>query len=703
VAKSSYLPGLDGLRALSVIAVLIYHARPEWLPGGYLGVEVFFVISGFIITRALLSEWRESGRIRLGSFWQRRARRLLPAVGLLLAVVVAYVAAFKPDELTKLREDALSAILYVTNWHLILGNQSYFDSFQRPSMLKHLWSLAVEEQFYIVWPMLLAFGLPILKQKGLAVLIIAGIAASAIAMALLYDPTGDSSRAYYGTDTRAAGLLVGALMAFIMAANQGRDFGPWGRRGAALLGAILLGLLGYATFWLSDSKAFLYQGGFLSVSVLSSVLILVATQRNLITDLLSLKPLRWVGIRSYGIYLWHWPIYMLVWPRESTLTEFALQVLATVTIAAASYSLLETPIRQGALGRAWQGFCHWSAQSWRYRGALVFSGSGTMAIVVSLVAVSVMAKPPELPAYFQTGSIQIHSVVAQDVGSVVRGPTLLGRVQTTISALTTDERSCPSDNLSPGGQTIGIASTPFGSTCPQPPALFAKPEAAAEAEANNMAQTPPADQADGQNVSHIEPPTSGETPATETTPEPTQEAPSQPETPAATPETPPADVSQLQPPVTVRVTAIGDSVMQGAAYALSDDIPNIDLDAAVGRQAAAAVDLLSEKAAAGALGDIVVIHIGNNGTLTSSQFDQIMAVIGHNRKAIFLNLHVPRTWQDSNNAVITNGVASYPNAVLIDWNTVANTYPGILYNDGIHLMPDGAAYYAQLVTAAIAN
>ncbi len=712
--RSSYLPGLDGLRALSVIAVLIYHARPEWLPGGFLGVEVFFVISGFIITRALLGEWQEHGRIHLTSFWLRRARRLLPAVFLLLAVVMAYVAVFQPDEVFDLRKDVIAAIAYVTNWHLILGNQSYFDSFARPSMLRHLWSLAVEEQFYIVWPILLSFGLPIFRQKGLAVLIIAGIAASAIGMALLYDPTGDNSRAYFGTDTRAAGLLVGALLAFILASQQGRELGPWGRRFGALLGVATLSGLVAAAFWLDESRPFLYQGGFLTVSVVSALLILAAVQRNIFARLLSLRPLRWVGVRSYGIYLWHWPIYMLVWPREATYSQLAMQVAATVVIAAASYSLLEKPIREGALGRALQGLRTWSAQSWRYRGALVFSGTSTAAVVFSLFAVAVMAKSPELPPYFQTGSIQLRSaVIAQDVGSVVRGPTMLGRVQTAISALTTDSRTCPSDNLSPGGVLVGVASTPFGSTCPKPVTLFSKPEAAKNEGAHFIVQAPEPSEAElAADFAAIEPTPTPPPPTPTPTEEPTQPPVQETAPPAAAttvptqPTQPPATVPTATAPALTTVpsvTAIGDSVMLGAAYSLAGSIPGIDLDAAVGRQADAAVNLLYQKAQAGILGDVVVIHIGNNGTLTSDQFEQMMAIIGPNRRVVVLNLHVPRTWQDSNNAVIANGVAAHANATMIDWYTAGETYPQVLYTDGIHLNPDGAAYYAQLIVAAIGN
>ena len=714
--RSSYLPGLDGLRALSVIAVLIYHARPEWLPGGYLGVEVFFVISGFIITRALLNEWHEHGRIGLTQFWMRRARRLLPAVGLLLAGVLAYVAAFEPDQVADLRIDVMAALGYATNWHLVLSDQSYFDSFQRPSMLRHLWSLAVEEQFYIVWPLVLAFGLPIFKQKGLAVLIIAGIAASAIGMALLYDPAGDNSRAYFGTDTRAAGLLVGALLAFMTADWQLQQAGRARRWGVSLLGVAAISMLVAYAFWLNEGKPFLYQGGFLVVSLFSALAILAAIHRNAFSSLLSLRPLRWVGVRSYGIYLWHWPIYMLTWPREATPSQLAMQITAIVVISAASYALLEKPVREGLLGRAWLGLRTWSVQTWRYRGAMVFSGTSTAAVVFSLLAVAVMAKPPELPPYFQTGSVSIRSaVLAQDAGSMLRVPTLMGRVQTTISVLMTDQRTCRSDNLSPGGVLVGVASSPFGSTCPQPVALFEEPPAAALADAHVIVQAPAMTEEEvTEAFARIEPP---RPPLPEVSPEVSEVATAvEPEPVVATaasasgtqvsgPATEPAPAAPIAPAPALTtvpaVTAIGDSVMLGAAYSLAGSIPGIDLDAAVGRQASAAIGLLQQKAAAGLLGEVVVVHIGNNGTLTNEQFDQLMAVIGLDRRVIVINLHVPRQWEESNNAVIVNGVSRHANAVLIDWSAAGNTYPEILYNDGIHLTPSGAAYYSQLVVAAL--
>ncbi len=223
-----YRPGLDGLRALAVIAVLLYHAGLAWIPGGFLGVEVFFVISGYLITALLLAEWRGRGRVALKAFWLRRARRLLPALYLLLVVTLAYAVVFLPGEVAGLRGDALAAFGYVTNWYLVFGQESYFEAVGRPSLLKHLWSLAVEEQFYLLWPLVFAVGMGVgatrLRRRRVVTVALAGAVASAMVMAVLYVPGVDPSRIYYGTDTRATGLLFGAALAFVW--SQGGKYRP---------------------------------------------------------------------------------------------------------------------------------------------------------------------------------------------------------------------------------------------------------------------------------------------------------------------------------------------------------------------------------------------------------------------------------------------------------------------------------------------
>jgi peptidoglycan/LPS O-acetylase OafA/YrhL len=224
-----YLPGLDGLRALAVIVVLLYHADLPWLPGGFLGVEVFFVISSYLITALLVAEWRQHGRIDLKAFWFRRARRLLLALYLLLAVTLAYAVVFLPEEVTGLRSDVIAALGYVTNWYLVFGHESYFEAIGRPSLLKHLWSLAVEEQFYLLWPPVLAVGLSMgarrWRERRVLLVALSGAAASAVLMGALYRPEADPSRLYFGTDTRATGLLMGAALALVWTPVVGLDIG----------------------------------------------------------------------------------------------------------------------------------------------------------------------------------------------------------------------------------------------------------------------------------------------------------------------------------------------------------------------------------------------------------------------------------------------------------------------------------------------
>ena len=364
-ARMGYQPALDGLRAVAVIAVLLYHADLRWIPGGFLGVEVFFVISGFLITALLLEERARTGRTDLRQFWVRRARRLLPAMWLLLVAVSAYALAFLPEVVHALRADVVAAFAYVTNWWLIASEQSYFAALDRPPLLRHLWSLAVEEQWYLLWP--LAFVVLACATRGrrtvMAAVLGALAVASAVWMAVLFEPDADPSRVYYGTDTRAQGLLLGAALACVWSPWRSRraTAAPGAARvpGAPLLaasGVVALVVLGVLAARVDEQLPFLYQGGFALTAVVTLVAIAAATHPGTgwFRTVLGCRPLVWVGVRSYGLYLWHWPVYVVLRPQDTgwgPLPTLAARLAITVVLTELSFRLVETPVRSGALGR----------------------------------------------------------------------------------------------------------------------------------------------------------------------------------------------------------------------------------------------------------------------------------------------------------------------------------------------------------------
>lgn len=357
----SYMPALDGLRAFAVLAVLAYHGDMPWARAGFLGVDVFFVISGYLITALLLSEHSRNGRISLRRFWTRRALRLLPGLLVMLGVVALVVPVLAPDQNESLRGDITAALTYVSNWWLIFQDKPYFEAIGRPPVLQHLWSLAVEEQFYLLWPLLLAFGLrnPFRSPRRLVKWILLAVAASAVAMGLMYSPEGDASRVYYGTDTRLGTILLGAALAFLWSPGHRTASPRWvGSFARDVICLCSLAVLGYLMVTWNEFVPQLYLGGFTGVALLTLVVVAVASHPGALTKgLLGNLPMRWLGQRSYSIYLWHWPVFMVTRPDLDVslrgLPLFALRMGITLCLAVASYGLIEKPVRNGALGRAW--------------------------------------------------------------------------------------------------------------------------------------------------------------------------------------------------------------------------------------------------------------------------------------------------------------------------------------------------------------
>ena len=422
--RLTYLPGLDGLRALAVLAVMFYHAGVGFMVGGFLGVDVFFVISGFLITSLLLSERSQADHTNLKAFWWRRARRLLPALFLLLLVTVIFSVLFLPDELTGLRGDVVSAITYVTNWEAIFNQRSYFEAIGRPPLLRHLWSLAVEEQFYIIWPVVFVLGMRLKNRRYLLYGLGLAALASAVWMALLYQPDSDPSRVYYGTDTHASGLLVGVLLAFIPFLSPEITWQGWRTKLKAYLvnlaGLAALAVMFYSFVTIDQFQSFLYQGGFLVLSLVTAVIIFgVVHPLSYLGQVFEWRPLRYIGQRSYSLYLWHWPIFNVTRPRLDLPLDdgpflLALRFGLTFLLAELSYRYVETPLRHGKLEQLWQRWKNSQGEA-RRRLKAGWLSAGVASVLVSsmLVLALVEAKAPPPPDYLpgetpgQVGSLPI--------------------------------------------------------------------------------------------------------------------------------------------------------------------------------------------------------------------------------------------------------------------------------------------------------
>lgn len=358
----AYRPAIDGLRAIAVVAVIAYHALERqglarFAPGGWLGVDVFFVISGFLITSLLLSEHRRWGSINLLGFWIARAKRLLPALFLVLtAVLTLGMVLTMPERRGALGGDVLAALFYVANWRFLLGDDAYFGSILAPSPLRHMWSLAVEEQYYLFYPLLVTALLAWLRHRRTALAGALGTLtlASAAWMALLHDPMSDPSRVYYGTDTRAFELLAGSTMAALISPGPGSLPAMARQRidrvaRPAALPILLVTLLLFVTA--GEQDAWLFRGGLLLLCAALSLVLVAAASRSSspAQRVLAWEPLRRVGLVSYGLYLWHWPI--MVFLNRSVLDAppaalIALQLLLTAAAAYLSYRFVENPVRR---------------------------------------------------------------------------------------------------------------------------------------------------------------------------------------------------------------------------------------------------------------------------------------------------------------------------------------------------------------------
>jgi peptidoglycan/LPS O-acetylase OafA/YrhL len=658
ISRVPYLPGLDGMRALAVLAVMVYHANNTWLPGGFLGVEVFFVISGYLITLLLIGEHERSGTVSLRHFYLRRARRLLPALFTLLIVLTIYTALFRREVLGQLRGDVLAALTYSSNWYQIWVGQGYTASGDF-APLRHLWSLAVEEQFYLIWPLVM-IGLIRLGRRRLPEmakwLFVAAIGVTLL-MALLYYPgeigtcevTPDAywqvagrcisktDFTYLGTFTRAGGLLLGAAFAMVwrpVAVMRG----PMRRKGHLVDLVALGGLAGLVglTWYLhiitpeGNADAWLFRGGFFLCGLATLALIAGVTHRGAWTGPILGNPLLlWIGLRSYGIYLFHWPIYQgirRVAGRPLTVAEFVFALAMTAVVCEVSYRFIEMPIRRRHVGRWWRRLQ--AARDPAPRRVIAAFGAACVALSVFAAANLATAelKPNEIAQSLNEGQ-QAVTDIGDIVGSTI--PTTVAGARTPASTPTTVAQTDPPSASSTPGAVV------------RPPRTTAPPTT-----------TPP------------------------TT-------------------TPPADP--------INTLAIGDSVMLGAAGALAD--MGITVDAQVSRQMVDMVPVVQALRAQGRLGDAVVVHLGTNGDISDDTLTSFFRALRGVPKVLVLLVSAPgKPWIGPNNEKLAALPARFPNVEVVDWPEFASRCPGdCLYDDGIHLKPDGQQRYAEVVSYFLGN
>ena len=615
-----YASGLDGIRALAVAAVIGYHAGVPGLGGGFLGVDLFFVVSGYLVTGLLQREHDRTGRIDLRSFWLRRARRLLPALLVLLIVVSALSAALGADLGAGLRLQLFGAVTFSSNWWQIATGASYLESME-PSLLTHLWSLAVEEQFYLLWPLVL-IGLltKIRRRQTRTALAMLAALASALAMAMLYHG-GDPTRVYVGSDTHGYGLLLGAALALARPVSQLQPVrGMAQRAGAAwwglgCLAVVLAGMIG-----LGAGAAATYQGASFLVNLAAVGLVAAAVRgRGPIHRIMSWPVLRPLGLRSYSLYLWHWPALVIarrvVAPDVGIPTAIVLGIAAAVLATEISWRLVEEPVRRLGLRRYLRATAQLLVRSGRARPARRSVGwlaAGALGAAVVTAACGVVVAPAR-------SDLDL---------TLAAGQRALEQASSTPERPTTSSSAAPS----PTPVRHPTSTTTHGPVTP--------------AQKSKAASSP---------------------------------------TPAAP-----------HPPAGRQIRMIGDSVMLAGAPALLDRFAGADIDAVVSRQLWDLPPLLADHHR-----PYLVVGLGTNGTESSQEIEQALAVLPARTVVVLVNTFGPQDWQDEVNAQLAAVAAARPHTCVADWHAAIAGHGDLLASDGIHPGPAADRIYADVLAAAL--
>lgn len=646
--KKRYIHGFDGLRALAVIAVILYHLNPDVFKGGYLGVPIFMVLSGYLITDHMLLSLSTTGHFSFKDFWLRRIKRLYPALLAMLLTTSAYIVLFQRNLLGNLHKIVISNIFYVYNWWQIANGQSYFERFANSeSPFTHLWTLSIEGQFYLIWPLIILLLWRLTKKRKITIFwtSLALAVVSSVLMALLYQPSVDPSRVYYGTDTRAFSILFGCMLAVIWPSSYLKKNVLKSDR-FIMDGIGLLSFAGmiWLMFSLNAQADLLYRGGMVLFTLFTVLIVAVVAHPGSDWDRILTNPVfNWIGSRSYGLYLYQFPVMIFFESKFRNIADHpilypVLEVLIIVAISEFFYRFVEKPLGH---------FDYHQTITWFKQLFQAKSGS-RMNLQRGLTALFTLVTVVGLVGIFQAPTVNADAANHSQLATTIKK-----------NAKKTDKENkrIAAEMRSQREESKKAASNASLSKSISKSSSISNANAEAEAAKNPVNQD-----LEKYGLTQVE----------------------------------------LHAAQNLMITGIGDSVMLGSVEGYQRIFPKMYLSASVSEQVYQIMPRIKSILDQGLMAQTVVIGLGTNGSFQDSDLDQIMTMLGSSRQVFWINVHVPtRSWQNQVNSDLVNGAKRHANLHIIDWYNYSKGHPDWFSGDNVHPNPSGSPYYYTFVAKQI--
>lgn len=664
--KHKRVYAIDGVRFLAILGVIFYHLSPYLVPGGFLGVDLFLIISAYLLTTSLKRSLDSKGQIHLMTLVKKRLLRLLGPMLWMVLLVVSYLFWLQPVLLHDSRASILSGITFTNNWWQILNGISYFEAAMTPNVFGHLWYIAIIFQFTVIWAIVYTFLVKVIQKDTVIKVITAGLVlVSAILMAVLFKAGTDPTRVYYGTDTRAFSFLLGALLAMFFpyeSVIQKHNYTKAQRQKLLLFGTVLLATMAYLMFNLNDAATITYRGGIFVYAVLSSLLfVIILLPTTFWHRAFSFKPMVWLGQRSYSYYMWYYPVSILFQQQAtakslSGVTGIVFQLILIAMLGEVSYVLIERQMLTKIFGRSF----------WRaiYIN-LKHSRNKTIKILKGVLIATVMLF---IPVSFIFGLINASSGENKTVTDIAKS------IEDSYSSLNknnakeTDKETDKEKDKKSGTDSAKDSDKENNKD-----------------KGTDQENKQPND-SDKNNDQEKDSEKEDKQPADEG---PTIEG--------LTPE-------ESQFAANLAISFFGDSTLQATAANLQEVFPKALFDGQQGRQLSQSQDSLRAFVDSGKALDTVVLMLGTNGGFSTEQINGLIETLG-NREVVLVTTHAPRSWQNEVNERLTEAANSHANVVLVDWNAAVSGHDDWLYDDHIHPNPNGshefALYLARQLTALL--